>query len=211
MNTSRPKNSFAGVAALAVIALLGGFGFCEEATYAAAFCAPAPVSGCATSGRSRLTITDPKGNSRDSISWRFMRGTGAPTLAAFGNPLTGTSLAICIYDDDVLKIDTQVPPSATKWQEAGRMTSYQYFDKDGSEDGIKRVLLRSGPDGRVRIVVRSRGSNVPLPAPASSETYFNQTVSVVVQLRNDSGACWQATLAPADTVVNHLRRFKSLF
>jgi len=140
-----------------------------------------------------------------------MRGTAAPTLAAFGNPLTGTSLALCIYDDGVLKIDSQVPPSATKWKEAGRMTSYQYSDNDGSADGIKRVLLRSGPDGRVRIVVRSRGSNVPLPAPASAETYFNQTVNVVVQFLNDTGACWEATLRPVDTVVNQPRRFKSLF
>ena len=213
MGIARTRNrgtAFVSRLVIAIVAAGGLFGSNSPAA-AAGLCNATPLSGCATSGRTRLSIAHPDSEKRYSIAWRLIRANGAPTLAAFGSPIDVTSYALCIYDDGVLKIDASVPPSASKWQESGHMTAYRYADGLASADGIKRMLLKSAADGRVRIIVRSKGPNVELPAPVGPERFFNQSVSVVVQLSNDMGACWEATLRPADTVINHSRRFKSVF
>jgi hypothetical protein len=75
------------------------------------------------------------------------------------------------------------------WRETA--SGFKYADRDGTPDGIQKLELKEGLDGRTKIGLKARGvllDDPPLPfAPP-----------VTVQLRNGNGICWEAVYsAPA--------------
>src|SRR5262245_59796861 len=63
-------------------------------------CAPAPLVGCRQTvrpRRSRLTFRDVTVDSADVLRWSWTHGA-ATSQSDFGDPVTTTSYAVCLYD-----------------------------------------------------------------------------------------------------------------
>ena len=63
---------------------------------------------------------------------------------------------------------------------------FKYNDKLFTPDGLQQVLLRSGPATKAKILVKGKGADLPMPG-------LPLTAPVTVQLKSESGVCWQAS------------------
>ena len=166
-------------------------------TEAGAGCAPTPESGCrlAAPGRALVKITD-KGGPKDRFRWKWSRGD-ATEVADFQDPVNGSSsYRVCIYDSSQQSqplAGMDVPAGGTCdgkpcWKASS--SGFNYRNKSISSKGIKKIGLKAGVAGMARILVKGKGSNLPLPALPLS-------LPMTIQLVVDDGAgtleCWETT------------------
>jgi hypothetical protein len=176
-------------------------------------CATTPVDGCRPSGRSVLTFAE-KAVGAGSFAWQWARGTRTDRFD-FGNPLHTTAYALCMYEQTSatasLAMTIVIAPGRTCvkgpcWKETA--TGFVYKDSNESADGIKQIVLRSGEDRKAKILIRSAGSDLPLPPPATATQFLHEDAEVVVQLVNsESDICWEARY-PAPAAKNSTTQFK---
>ena len=167
-----------------------------------AVCAAAPATTCrqpTAPAKSMLLLADRIPDRRDLLKWKWTRG--AATLKAdFGDPLAATRDTLCVYDETSgapsLVLAASVPPGGTCdgracWQETTR--GFKYADQAGTRDGVVRLVLQQGLEGRANLALEARGDDVAMPAlPLAQDS------KVTVQLANDGGVCWEARYgAPA--------------
>jgi hypothetical protein len=176
-------------------------------------CPAGPAAGCAlpgVGGKSQLQLrsdpADPTG-ARDKLKWKFK---GGPALAQsdFGDPATATGYALCVYDDGVLELEVGIGPNATHWRAAGSK-GHLYKDPAATAGGVTNVKLFGGAAGEAKLQVKGKGANLPPVAAASPTRFFDNTTSVIVQLHQDDGACYETELTPADEVKNDGTQFKA--
>lgn len=161
-------------------------------------CGPVPEFGClrpVVAGKAWLKIKDdPTNNTRDKLVWHWRKGA-VTTKADFGSPTTTTDYRLCIYDSARLILEAAAPAGGVCagkpcWREKPKF--FQYFDKEITPHGIRRLLLRQGlKAGRAFITLEARGALLDTPAIPISQP-------VTVQLLGGTGICWQAVYsAPA--------------
>lgn len=174
------------------------------ATPPIAVCNAMPDTGCrkpTQPGKASVLLKDRSPDNRDLVGWKWSRG--AATLKSdFGDPLTTTDYALCVYDlaagTPTLKLSAQIPAGGTCgarpcWQDAKR--GFRYVDKAGSADGIVALSLKEGFEGTAQVAAIGLGLGVDMPTLP-----LQQDPGVIVQLRNDLGLCWDAEFsAPAST------------
>jgi hypothetical protein len=129
---------------------------------------------------------------RSRLAWLWTRGAET-TLADFGDPTTATDYRLCVYDHaattPVLVLDVAVPAGGTSdgkpcWRR--HRAGFRFRGKDVAGDGIARVDLEPGRNGKAAIAVHGHGANLPFPA-------LPLALPVTVQLRASNGACWEAS------------------
>jgi hypothetical protein len=177
-------------------------------------CGPLPLAtGCRAPGRSALRIKN-RGGDRNRLEWEWARGD-APA-AEFGDPRSATAYAFCLYDSSGLVaqqvFSAQVPPGgACRERDCWKVTpsGFRFDDRDGLNDGTRRISLRGDIPGRGHVTFEARGDNLVLPAPAAPSRMFNQDELVTAQLINSDGACWQTAFAPADAKTNSATFFRA--
>jgi bacillolysin len=178
---------------------------CSDETTPPPLCPPEPLPGCRTtpSGRATLLVADSAVDQRDRLNWSWSRGA-ATSLADFGNPLTTTSYAFCIWDGrggtPELVSATEIPP-VTGWRPVGA-TGFRYSDPKATATGIAQLRVRAGADGKASAVVRAKGGALDLPAAATALQRFEATPAVTVQLVTSAGACWQSAFTASDLARN---------
>jgi len=144
---------------------------------------------------------------------------GAATDAAdFGDPTSNEGYVLCLYDasspSGALLMENRIPAGGTCgtkpcWKALGNppgAKGYRYKDKERTPNGILKVVLKPGIEGKSKIVVKGGQSNVftgaagapPLPLP----------LPVTMQLQNSSGECWQATYDTDGVGVNEVGFYK---
>jgi hypothetical protein len=175
------------------------------------YCPLSPNVSCAvpnTSGAARLTYKNPSG-ARDKLQWRWC--SGAETLPAdFGDPLTSTHYALCVYDD----VQGTMRPVMEAHALAGGACKngpcwtasddgWRYKDSEGRHGPIRTIRLEPGEDGEASILLKAQGpALLPPPMPFALEP------SLRVQLLNtENGECWEAVYSTADT--NSAEEFKA--
>lgn len=130
-------------------------------------------------------------NSRDSLKTYFRDGD--PTYTSdFGNPLTETGYAICIWDETggipSLVFGLFIPAGGNCrgnpcWKESSGGFRYKNLDRP-----IQRLKLTARSDGSSSESLKGRGVGLQLgPLPPAQD----QRVSV--QLINTNGVCWTAS------------------
>jgi hypothetical protein len=169
-------------------------------------CAATPRDDCTVPSfaeTSKLLVRDSDPSTRDRLLWRWSKGN-AP-IGDFGDPVTSTEYALCIYDrsaGNAIRVRTlTVPPGGSCggkpcWKAFNQ--GFKYKDRDATRDGVQSILLKGSIGSTAKLQVKAKGEELALPPPAGLERYFDQDPAVTIQLANSVGSCWQATYsAPA--------------
>jgi hypothetical protein len=161
-------------------------------------CPPQPLEGCRqpeAANKARLLIRD-KGGARDKLVWRWSKGEQTNS-ADFGNPSgSSTEYTLCLYGQasgtTALALQARVPGGGSCggkpcWSATSK--GFNYRDPDGLNDGIKKIVLKSGSAGQAKILVKGGGDALDTP-----DLPLAQDPQVVVQLKNtfEGGRCWEA-------------------
>jgi hypothetical protein len=164
-------------------------------------CRFVPIGGCRTAGNSSLLIRDRASADGDQLTWR-LRSVQATDALDLGDPLATTEYGLCVYDGatNALLLSADVPASPSKWRPLS--DGMRYKDRDATEDGISRIIVRTSTRDRARVIVDAEGSNLALPA-------LPLQVPLKVQLVNSVGRCWEADYQAADVIDNSSERFKA--
>jgi len=161
-------------------------------------CPPAPAAGCRqpfVPGKARLVVKDKLPDTRDGFLWKWLKGA-LTTKEDFGEPLAATGYQLCVYDGaPALVAHAEAPAGgscSTKrprpcWKES--KNGFTYVDRDLTPDGIQKLLLRAGVDGKAKIQVKGKGELLDLPSLPVSQ------LPVTVQLRRDDGTCWESVFS----------------
>ena len=141
------------------------------------------------------------------LTWTWARGQ-ATTAQDFADPTADGDYAVCIYGgapgSEKVVYDAGVPASAA-WTARPRDQGYRYMDRTGGERGVRRVLLKTGAEGKSEIGVRAAGA-------AYFRSVFSVPTPVTAQLVNlDSGTCWQSAFTAGHVQRSDVQLFKARF
>lgn len=170
-------------------------------------CPSTPTGGCRVGKHGALIVRNSRKDAAEGeIEWRFQKG---PILSApdFGDPLATTSYVMCVYDDGVLVGETEVGPSASRWNRVGNQRGYQYKNKSAGAGDVTSMRL----DGRVE-----GGSMVAVDAnlrltPASDQAIFSARTGIMLQLLVSNGGCFESTFSGDRIRWNESHRVRGLF
>jgi cysteine-rich repeat protein len=156
----------------------------------APLCATEPRDGCRSAVKSLFLIKRAADPSKDRLLWKWIKGQSTSSLE-LGNPTTATDYALCVYDQDGVLLDVEIP-SGAGWEPLSDK-GYRYADSPGSAGGIQKVLLRGSERDRAKFLVKGKGSNLPDPVLGSLPA------PIVVQLvHDDTEACWESRFESPD-------------
>ncbi|MBM4266959.1 MAG: hypothetical protein FJ144_10145 [Deltaproteobacteria bacterium] len=162
-----------------------------------------PEPSCRTSAGATVTIRASPLPLKRSFGYVW-KGGAATTLADLGDPTVsgGTRYDLCLFDRDggvsSLVLEATLPAGGTCggkvcWSALGGK-GFKYGDKNGASGGITKLLLKTGAEGKAKLLVKGRGAGLDLP-----ELPLDGDPSVGVEVRNDEGVCFGTTFAaPAD-------------
>ncbi len=166
-----------------------------------------PLLGCRQAPSAQLSL-DRRG--RGKMKWKWRKGA-ATDAADWGNPVDGnTSFLICLYDSAAnvagVEMITELPAGGSCngkpcWKTRGSK-SLGYKDRSGTAGGITKLKIKAGGGGKAGLQVQGKGSGLLLP-----RLPLAQDPSVMIQLSNSHGACWESVF-PAPSKFNYEERFQ---
>jgi uncharacterized delta-60 repeat protein len=156
-------------------------------------CSAAPRSSCGPAGAHSSTLKLSRRNGKTpTLHWSWKKGTS--TGADFGDPTTGGSYALCVYDgSDALVGTAQVEGGGICngkpcWKTTGT-SGWQYKNQRGTVFGIDKVKLKTA-SGKAALDFQGKHANLPVvPLPA--------TLPVRVQMQTSTGSCFEAVYSSA--------------
>jgi hypothetical protein len=145
-------------------------------------------------GKSQLTMKKGTTEAKDSLSWKWSKGSET-LLDAFGDPTRTDGYALCIYDGGSTLVLTASAPAGVTckngkpcWKASGTK-GFKYADGDLTPQGVQKLQLQAGPDGKAKIAVGGKGALLPMPA------LDTLAFPLWVQLQGSNGACWETYYA----------------
>jgi len=142
-----------------------------------------------------LILKDRANDTKDRVVWKWKFGSQT-TTAEFGSPTdnTNTDYMLCVYDSEAtssaLLLDAIVEGGLTGWKTS--RSGFTYRTKT-PVDGIAKMVLVAGNDGKARALVKGKGAT--LGAPSLPLTLNG---GVTAQLLSDQ-SCWTTTFTAAKT------------
>jgi len=159
-------------------------------------CTRVPRIGCRTPtvpGRGLLKVSNASPDKGDRLIWKWVAGQ-ATTLGDFGDPSTGDSFRLCVYDDAgaSLPLRAAVLGGGTCsgrpcWKADGN--GYRYVEKTALTDGVAKLVLKSGGAGEAKVVLKAKGDRMR----EGFSDFLPLGPPVRVQLVGSAGTCWEAT------------------
>jgi hypothetical protein len=158
-------------------------------------CAAAPLATCVAAPSGKLQLKDNADDKKDQVSWKW----GKQALDATGmDPVAGTNLRLCIYDDGVNVLDLAAPVGAsrnytfpfdeTRWEWVSKKPGqFQFKDKDLTFDGLSKVKIKAGDQAKVQFKGKGPGVNMPT-LPLLGLTITAEFVN------DDTGDCWSVDM-----------------
>jgi hypothetical protein len=159
-------------------------------------CDPAPLTGCTAAGKGKMVVKDDALADKDQVQLKWTKTNVSSTGM---DPVAGTDLIACVYDDTGLVYDLRPPNPeryATSFQFATPKPSWSwsskkpglfgYDDKQSSVEGLSKIKMKVSEKGLVQL--KAKGGTIAPPA-------LPLTGAVVSQFINwDSGDCYSVTL-----------------
>jgi hypothetical protein len=163
--------------------------------------------GCRQGAKSRFQYRNNDNDTRDKMRWNLGKGE-ATTQPELSDPTTSADYELCVFTESsaapALLLGANVPADGTRWRAAGS-TGFRYDDNAAAADGMQRMLLRGGADGKSKLVVKGAGSALGDPALPLPLTLNG----IRVQLTNQSnGKCWESEF-PLNTITADERRIRA--
>jgi hypothetical protein len=145
--------------------------------------------------------------SASQLQWQWTKGQST-AIADFGDPLGGDTYGLCIFDESgptphlAFRATTRAGQCGLKpcWKPAGAR-SLAYKDGEQIPDGIAALRLKSGGDGKAKVLVSGKGANLDLPT-------LPLALPARVQLQAANGQCWEARYFELGTTRNDGVQFK---
>jgi hypothetical protein len=170
-------------------------------------CQMTPRSGCRQpmSGRTWVLFLRDVADRSDRFVWKWR---GSSSIEDFGDPVTTTTYAFCLYTgtSEARVMQALAPAGGTCgsrpcWRKRdGRR--FKYLDPDRTPDGLARIALRTRPSAtRASIVVAGKGENLAMPPLPLAEPVRAQLV------QSDGLMCWESTFS-APALKNSDRQFR---
>src|SRR5262249_27522317 len=145
-------------------------------------------------GKSSLLLKDSSSDAKDQVAWKWSKGSATAT-PDFGAPMSTTGYALCLYQaGPALALTASAPAGGVCkkgkpcWK-AGGTKGFKYDNANLIPQGIQKLTLQAGADGKAKIGVTGKGPLLHMPALATL------TFPLVVQLQGTHGECWTATYA----------------
>ena len=126
-------------------------------------CPTSPRLDCLAAGKSILVVKDKSPDSKDKLIWKWIKGA-ATTRNDFEDPSSTAKYALCVYENGSLIASPGVPPGPPAWSLIGSK-GFKYKDNLGTEDGIQKIILKSGTAGKAKALVKGKGDNLPTITP----------------------------------------------
>lgn len=172
-------------------------------------CSFVPRSGCQAAPKAGLSAADSTDDVRDQMTWKWSGG-GAIAQADFGDPATAHGYRVCLYDatagSETLVSAMSIHPGSGWTSKSPK--GWRFSGGQEGQDGVSRILLKTGEDGRSKILVKARGQGLPVPEPHSATELFDLDPQLTIQLARDGGAdCWSSGFDAASVVVNSSAQF----
>jgi hypothetical protein len=112
----------------------------------------------------------------------------------FGDPRVDTDYQLCVWSigpGGTALVADPLAPAGEGWSTA--RDGYRFKRPVGANpDGLRRIRLRAGEEGKSRVRVQGKGPGLELPALPLAEDE-----ALVVQLHNGIGRCWEASFDAA--------------
>jgi hypothetical protein len=150
------------------------------------------------------------------FKWRKGAATSMKDPAEFGDPVHTASYSLCIYHGGALLEELHVPAGGTCgskpcWKPLRNhlqppppvLRAYKYRDKKRLTDGVLKVLLRGGTEGKAAVVFKGSGPNLPDPVLG-----LNQPVVAEV-INSETSVCWSDTYSGSMIKRNDAKKFKA--
>ncbi len=165
-------------------------------------CGAAPTPGCLQAGQAKLQYIE-KAPGKEKMKLQWKRVSSATTLSGFGNPVTGSAIALmCIYDDadtlvQQLSVDRAGDTCAGKpcWKVRGTK-GYKYADKDNTSDGISKLGYSSGDVGKGKADGKGKNNlakgQTTLPTGVAAALTGNSAPTI--EFLTSNGLCIGATM-----------------
>jgi hypothetical protein len=163
-----------------------------------------PLTGCrgpTAPRKAKLLIRDKASDARDTLSWTWKEGA-ATAIDDFGDPRTGNDdFVLCLYDEEAsvpFLVGQQLMTTGTLCGKKAcwkyKRGSYRYRNRSGDvSDGIVRIKLSAGAEGKGDIKVSGKGAALGLPVlPLLVDE------RLTVQFIAENGNCWVAHYAADD-------------
>jgi hypothetical protein len=169
-------------------------------------CPALPAAGCEVAASGVLRLSRHRDPTKNRLFWAWKTRDAA--VPDFADPTTTTTYSLCVYDatdaSPALRLTATVPPAGTcllgapcwKSLRNGDPSNLRFFDPDRQWDGVSQLVLKRTPGGRMKLLVYGSGVGLRLPMPVG-DALLAPDRSVLVQLLNSDGACWQNGFAPA--------------
>lgn len=166
-------------------------------------CAETPAAGCKTALKSILIVNDKTPDSKDKIVFKWIKGQSTPT-GDFADPTDTAVYSLCLYAGTAANLiaDAVVQPNPTLWNPIST-NGFKYLDKNLTQDGIQKIVLKANLDNKAKAIVIGKGANLPTVAPPLA-------LPVLVQLINsDTSVCFEGEFDSGDLKKNELGKLKA--
>ena len=167
---------------------------------------PVPASGCfelTRSGTPLLLIKDKSPDQKDSLKWVWNKGQ-CTLPEDFGDPTGSTSMEVellregsPVFSTTIARGGTCGPKNKDCWKAV--KGGYKYVDPSATT-GVKSLLLKSGAEGKSKIILVAKGESVQPPT-------LPVTGPVTARLTTSTGTCFEARYA--DFVKNESELLKA--
>jgi cysteine-rich repeat protein len=158
----------------------------------------APPSGCKTANKSLLAIKRPSDPAKHKLTWTWTQGE-ATSPTDFGTPTDATEHILCLQSANASAY-LSIPPGAG-WEGGPKGFKYKVTS---SPHGVQKALLKSGSDGKAKVLVKGKGADLP------DSLVPELTLPVAARVINNSnGTCFEAVYVEADVIKNDETQFKA--
>lgn len=161
-------------------------------------CGATPTTPCRDTARlgASLTIKDDGNDAKDKLVFKIRRGDATQTSDFLGPLSAGKIGSLCLYDGSAATQPILAAAVATGGTCAGKdcwkatsTKGFKYTDKSATPDGITKLKLKEGADGKAQVQATAMGSQLDTPAPPLQ-------FPLTMQFLMDDGVttnCWQST------------------
>jgi hypothetical protein len=137
------------------------------------------------------------------LSYKWVKGAVTQNTE-FGDPVNTDPYGLCVFAPN--KVLQMIAPAGgtcgTKpcWKVLG-IKGFSYKDSLRTNNGIDKIVLKAGLDGKAKTQLKGKGANLPtLPLPL--------TLPAIVQLQSPGNACFEATFDTPGMSQNDGTQFK---